>query len=184
MAELLSQGSSLASLPIEDVIYWLASAFLLTCVSGSLAYDMSVPKTLPTIVQTGGFVYAPLTLPLVIYSGLQVFMPSLAFDLTVKRVYMIYLAAYTAALSVFMYLFYSMILCGVTTGGVFPYYDEVESYLCGTTTGYLTQEHYTALLIFTYGYIGVQVAYWAEQIYVTYVETGNLIFFAPLVIFD
>lgn len=50
MAELLSQGSSLASLPIEDVIYWLAFAFLLTCVSGSLAYDMSVPKTLPTIV--------------------------------------------------------------------------------------------------------------------------------------
>lgn len=72
--------------------------------------------------------YAPLTLPLVVYSGLQVFMPSLAFDLTVKRVYMIYLTAYTAALSVFMYLFYSMILCGVTTGGVFPYYDEVESY--------------------------------------------------------
>jgi hypothetical protein len=81
---------------------------------------------------------------------------------------LIYLASYTAGMTFFMYMLYTKLFCGWTTGGVWLYYDQLSSYLCGNTAGYTTQLHYTVVFIFTYAHIIVQGGYWLEQFYVNY----------------
>ncbi len=97
---------------------------------------MTLPKTGSTIVETGGFLYTYLTVPLLVYSFIQQLLSSYLTNL-IRGIMVVYMAFYTSALTAFTYSFYFRSLCTIGVTGI-TYIDDVTTYLCGNEVGYKT----------------------------------------------
>ena len=123
---------------LEDLIYFFTSSFLWTSIIGAAMYDLSMSKVLATLVQTGGLLYALITLPIGLYSGMYLFLKDLSQNVVIKFAVIMYTVTYTGFIIVINILWTQGFFCtvGFTTGNT--YFDAVAKYSCGTVTGYAT----------------------------------------------
>ena len=113
---------------LEDVIFWLSTCLLTFGIIATAIYDYIL-----TEVQTGGFIYALISLPVLWYAGLEIIFPKES-----RKAYMMlmvneYLKAYVLINSYFFVFYLGSFNCdSYLTDPKYTWLDNIYGYMCQT----------------------------------------------------
>ena len=111
---------------LEDIIFWFSTCFLTLSVVATATYDYIL-----TEVQTGGYVYAMITIPVLWYSSLEVFLPFQSRQAYLMLLINEYFKFYLVIMTYFFVFYLGSFDCAVSIPTpAYPWLSGVYDYMC------------------------------------------------------